>query len=928
MPPLSPEQWQEISPHLDHALSLPDEARAAWLEELRSSRPELAELLETLLHEHGALSRERFLEEAPGLPGSDSLQGETIGAYTLLAAIGEGGMSSVWLAERNDGRFQRRVAVKFLQLAIAARGGAERFKREGNILGRLTHTHIAELVDAGVTARGRPYLVLEFVEGKHIDRYCDEHMLSVDARINLFLDVLSAVAHAHTNLIVHRDIKPSNVLVRNDGQVKLLDFGIAKLLEEGGASGSATMLTLEGGGALTPQFAAPEQITGGQITTATDVYALGVLLYLLLTGRHPAGSGNHSTADLVKAIVDQEPPRASDACKTVDVAELAAKHGTAPDILRRQLRGDLDTILAKALKKNPAERYASVTALADDLRRYLQHEPITARPETFSYRAAKFVRRNRTIVGLATAALTLVIASLSAGLYVANRERRTAERRFNQVRQIAMKFIELDNSVRQLSGGTEIRKQIVAESLQYLTSLGSEVHGDVNLEIEIATAYSRVAHVQGDTTSQNLGQFAEAEATLEKAEGFVKLALAKDPRNLEALGLDAAIAHDRMNLAETQGHMEEALALARRTEELVDRFTSIGPKRNYAMAYYDVNVAYEFADKRRFKDAVRAGRRALEVSAPSGTGHLMDGAVYGLFALSEWQLGDLNNALEHARQSVEFDERAAAGGAPTLRANLATSLLVRGMLLGRADAEPSLGRTAEALTDLNRALSLMDEIAEKDPHDYSSRYNVGLVALEIGNILRHSDPGKALAVYDHALARLRETTRSSESRQVEVQLLAGSSYAERRLGRDLEAQRRIDSAFRLLRDAGEYPAGKAEPMKELDYILRAQADEYLETGRTAQAIAAYQDLLDKLMAWKPDIENDLRDATSISRTWTALAELLRKAGRTDEATRLESQRTDLWNHWKASLPGGETLLRSSLQQAYQRTPGSAAIAKR
>jgi len=431
---LSPERWQEISPHLDHVLSVPEEERAAWLMSFRENKPELADLLQRLLEEHGAAAREAFLEALPLSPKKESsLPGQTIGAYTLISRIGQGGMGTVWLAERSDGRFERRVAVKFLHFAVATQGGAERFKREGRILGQLAHPHIAELIDAGVTLNGEPYLVLEHVEGEQIDQYCDQHRLDVDARIHLFLDVLSAVAQAHTNLIVHRDIKPSNVLVRKDGQVKLLDFGIAKFLAEEGNPAAATQLTLEGGGALTPQFAAPEQVTGGAVTTATDVYALGVLLYLLLTGQHPTGPGPHSPADLIKAIAESEPLRASDAITSVDAKNVAEKRAGTPDRLRRQLRGDLDTMVGKALKKNPQERYASVTALADDLHRYLKHEPISARPDTIAYRAGKFVRRNRTAVTLASLALIAAVAGVAGTMIQARTARRQRDFALRQV---------------------------------------------------------------------------------------------------------------------------------------------------------------------------------------------------------------------------------------------------------------------------------------------------------------------------------------------------------------------------------------------------------------------------------------------------------------------------------------------------------------
>src|SRR4051812_44796164 len=287
--------------------------------------------------------------------------GQAIGAYKLISPLGQGGMGSVWLAERNDGRFERRAALKFLNVALAGRGSEQRFKREGSILGRLAHPKVAELIDAGVSEKGRPYLVLEHVDGEHIDQYCDTWKLDVEARVRLFLDVLAAVAHAHTNLIVHRDIKPSNVLVRTDGQVKLLDFGVAKLLEKEGDIGVATLLTHEGGAGLTPAYAAPEQLTGEPVTTATDIYGLGVLLFVLLSGQHPAGPGAHSPADLIKSIVETEAPCMSDVvASNKSDAACAANRSTIPDKLRYVLRGDLDTIVTKALKKNPRERDASV----------------------------------------------------------------------------------------------------------------------------------------------------------------------------------------------------------------------------------------------------------------------------------------------------------------------------------------------------------------------------------------------------------------------------------------------------------------------------------------------------------------------------------------------------------------------------------------
>src|SRR5262245_17642001 len=368
-----------------------DDSRAAWLAAIRARDAALGDDLERLLGDHEALRNSTFLERAIPVVQSPaempSLEGQIVGAYRLISLIGQGGMGSVWLAERCDGRFDRRVAVKLLNIALVGRAVEERFRREGNFLAKVTHSHIARLIDAGVSATGQPYLVLEHVNGQPIDRYCDERALSVEARIGLFLDVLEAVAHAHANLIVHRDIKPANVLVSVDGEVKLLDFGIAKLLDDdaqwdGSRTAAASVLTRDAGAALTPQYAAPEQLAQGPVTTATDVYALGVLLYVMLSGQHPVGAAVRSPVTLMRAIVEVEPRRMSDVVSggtstPEELARHAARCGMTVGKLQRTLRGDLDTIVAKALKKNAHERYVSVSALSDDLSRFLRHEPIT-----------------------------------------------------------------------------------------------------------------------------------------------------------------------------------------------------------------------------------------------------------------------------------------------------------------------------------------------------------------------------------------------------------------------------------------------------------------------------------------------------------------------------------------------------------------------
>jgi eukaryotic-like serine/threonine-protein kinase len=425
---ISVNDWPALSPLLDEALNLTYEDRAIWLSQWRASDPELASNLEWLLDQHDVLSEKGFLEEHPvAFPPGVPRAGQTLGAYTLLSEISQRGMGNVWLAKRNDGRFERQVAVKFLSAKWMGKAAEERFRREGRILGQLAHPYIADLIDAGVSAAG-PYLILEYVEGDYIDKYCDQRQLDIHQRIRIFCDVLAAVAHAHASLVVHRDLKPFNVLVRNDGHVKLLDFGIAKLLESEKQADESGHPAIESGNLLTPQYAAPEQLAGRPITTATDVFAAGTLLYVLLTGQHPCGAEIPAPADLIKCILDCEPALMSDtfSCSGVnsDLAIFhAADRSTTPDRLRRQLSGDLDTIVAKALRKSPSERYASITAFAEDLHRYLRNQTINARPDTVPYRLAKFIQRNRSAVLAGSAVATAFFAG-AVGILVQARSLR------------------------------------------------------------------------------------------------------------------------------------------------------------------------------------------------------------------------------------------------------------------------------------------------------------------------------------------------------------------------------------------------------------------------------------------------------------------------------------------------------------------------
>ena len=419
--------WATLNRLLDEALDLAPGAREPWLAglpaDLRPLAPRLRDLLAratragggellSTLPKLGATTGSATGPMADGEAPRARAAGDRIGPYRLVRPLAEGGMGAVWLAERADGLVQRPVALKLPRGAWERAGLAQRMAREREILATLDHPNVARLFDAGVTAEGQPWLALEFVEGRRIDEHAREAGLDTPARARLFLQVAGAVAHAHARLVIHRDLKPGNVLVTADGQARLLDFGIAKLLEGGLAQ--ETELTQLGGRALTPAYAAPEQLAGEPLGVAADVYSLGVLLYELLAEARPYRLERESLGALVEAVLRAEPVRPSAAA--------------AAPAARRALRGDLDTIILKALKKRPGERYATVNAFADDVERWLQGRPVLAQPDRATYRLRKFVGRNRLAVGAAAAVIAAVLAG--AALAVAEKLRTDEVRAF------------------------------------------------------------------------------------------------------------------------------------------------------------------------------------------------------------------------------------------------------------------------------------------------------------------------------------------------------------------------------------------------------------------------------------------------------------------------------------------------------------------
>jgi serine/threonine-protein kinase len=499
---LDRERWRRLEPLLDEALELSAEQRAEWLDALRTTSPELAADLSSLLDDDLAAERRGFL----AAPVELSLAGLVVGAYTLERPLGYGGMGTVWLARRTDGQFDGRAAVKLLNLSLSTEKGRERFRREGSLLARLTHAGIARLLDAGVSPSGQPYLVLEHVDGDRIDRYAAAHGLGIAQRVRLFLQVLDAVGHAHANLVVHRDIKPSNILVTTSGAVKLLDFGIAALLD-GEANAVAMVTTTEGMRAFTPEFAAPEQVEGGTITTATDVYSLGVLLYLLVSGRHPTAEGCSSPAEAIQALLEKPPAR-------VEV-------------------GDLESVLRKALAKAPRARYQTVGAFAADLRRWLDDEPVTARANSLPHRTRLLLRRHRIAALAATAGGMLLAAYVATVIMDRERVRRALAdatdnaRRAEQVTDFAVGMFDADGT-----GRGSLDSLSVRDMLARGVERAHELAGQPETEAQMLDLIGRIR--------TRIGDYAAARLPLEEALLIRRRALGEDDPDVATSLIDLA----------------------------------------------------------------------------------------------------------------------------------------------------------------------------------------------------------------------------------------------------------------------------------------------------------------------------------------------------------------------------------------------------
>ncbi len=747
---MDPAHWQNIKNLLSQALDLPETDREAFLaqeldvevrlevEKLIAAHETAEDFIEKpIFIERGAIEEEK----------TDALIGTKIGNYLILEKIGAGGMGTVYLAERLDSDFNQKAALKVIKRGMDSETIVKRFVTERKILSSLKHKNIAQLIDGGISTDGRPFFVMEFIEGKPLNQFCEENRLSLSERLEIFGQICSAVDHAHRNLTIHRDLKPSNILITKDRVPKLLDFGIAKLLSDPGIDATNSETT---GKMFTPEYAAPEQLLGKIVTTSADVYSLGVILYELLTGSRPYQIKGKSYDEIIKSVCETDPPRPSN---TRSNEAITWTEGSADRHFDRQaLRGDLDNIILKSMRKEPSERYGSVQLLSEDIRRFLTGLPVLARPQTIGYRFGKYIQRHK--IGVAAAAI--VIVSLVAGTSVATwqatvakRERAKAEERFGDVRTLANSLMfDVHDSIKDLAGSTPARKLLVERALNYLDKLTVESKNDMTLQRDLAAGYEKIGDVQGGSLGSNLGDSSGAIESYGKALA-IRESLAKDPESFDE-HYAAAMLHSKIfrvmmqvnDFPKAEIHCRNAIEILEKLsiakpDDLLIRLTSA----RFHLELGELLVSKPNGDE---GDAIKNYRRSIaiadgipdsyELKKKMTDGLSMNEKILSVTQMAYRRIGQNLEAKKPEEAYKEYSKALessrklkSANDPPTLQSQIVFAIALGNV--GRTQAK--LGMNQEALKNTKQMLEICETAVRSDPKNYLA---IGQLSLAHGTL--------------------------------------------------------------------------------------------------------------------------------------------------------------------------------------------------
>ena len=740
---MSPERWRRIEELFQEAADLHPKLRPSFLDRVCGVDSEIRSEVESLLkNDQPATQIEEMIQGAAEQAVKDysvKVAGQRIGVYEVVKPLGKGGMGAVYLAVRADDTYRKQVAVKIVKRGMDTEFVLGRFRHERQILAGLDHPNVARLLDGGSTGEGLPYFVMEYVPGEPITRYCAAKNLSTRDRLLLFRQVCSAVQYAHQNLVIHRDLKPGNILVTAQGVPKLLDFGIAKVLSADGVSTTAITQTMTGLRMMTPEYASPEQVKGENVTTASDVYSLGVILFELLTGQRPYQIRNQSPGAALEAIVATNTERPS----TV-VGKLGASR------LRRQLAGDLDNIVLMAMRKEPERRYQSVEQLSEDIRRHLEGLPVQARKDTLRYRFAKFLHRNKLPVAAAAVITILLVGGIVATTYQA----RVAARRFEQVRHLANAFLfDFHDSVAELPGSTKARALVVRKGLEYLDALATEAGRDPGLQKELAKAYEKVGDVQGDPFGSNLGDTEGARKSYSRSVEILEALQSRFPDDDE-VGRTLVGGYSKLgSVMRSLGNNAKALEIYARGEAIGERLQSSNPSRR---TQADLATLHDYRARTlnqmgRVQESLEATQKALAINrrllaADAGNAQML-GAVatnHATLGMNLARLERLPEAVSEFRSSVDIREKLAA--AQPNNARMMRQLMIAYSHLGDALGSPtrtSMRDYEGAGAVLGKMLAIAEDLARQDPNDRRLRMDLMFSLLRVANVQSPEGPCEA-----------------------------------------------------------------------------------------------------------------------------------------------------------------------------------------
>jgi len=778
--PLDLERSRRVNDILGEVLEAPAEGREALLEGRCAGDSSLRAEVETLMRADALAgdSLRPFLD-ASGMDdiAAATLTNTRLGPYRLVREIAHGGMGAVYLAERED-EFRMRVAIKIVR---AGYGDAlrRRFQQERQILARLDHPNIAKVLDGGNTAAGDPYLVMEYVDGEPITRYCETRQLSVPARLRLFQSVCSAVQYAHQRLVIHRDLKPANILVTPEGRPKLLDFGIAKLIEEETAGEDHTGTGFR---PMTPSYASPEQASGQPVTTSTDIYSLGVILFELACGSRPYRITSTSPLEIQRAILETTPP--------------------APSSLKPTLSPDIDSIVSMAMRKEASRRYSSAGALSEDIRRHLENFPILARSDSLSYRASRFIRRNRVGVIAASLAALALLAGATVALWQAHRaqqDRALAEKRFDDARRFAFSLV-LDLDHLEDESATTVRNSLGKRTVEYLDQLAAQVGDDPRLQSELASAYLRLGGFQGELLHASVGDAPAALASYEKGIDLLKKVIASHGSDASlSTTLASAYTMKGLMLAPTDvgasaASHEEALgimALSARghpddpNEQITYSFGVDLAGERYGHPYY-ANLGDTAKGLAHIEQAVALREKWYSKLRPpfnKAQALFLLPDVYAVRAGMLWATGDLVKAVAEQRRAIAGYEDALGRGGPELdfaRAELGLHYVRLANLLDESAMK------TEAIESARKSIVTLEPLLEADPKNASCRRNLTRGYIQLASLLTSSAPRDALVLFqkarkliDEHLGRIRD---EPESRERLAEVERGTARASCDLG--------------------------------------------------------------------------------------------------------------------------------------------------